>query len=227
MSRLASLTGPSSRLWVKVGSREIRSDDAAITEELAGNQVQVTNLSGSPVYASLSVTGRNSSGTPARSDGMKVSVRYASPEGTVLDPASISQGTDFTATVTVTNTSPYEDLSNVAMTMAIPSGWEIVRSGPEPVIDSHNSFDYNDIRDDRSIWYFSLDRGLSKTFKTRLRAAYRGTFRQSSADLCTMPVQVLPLQAGQLKSHGDEDLEESRDCRSRRPGGVVSCVSSA
>ena len=50
MSRLASLTGPSSRLWVKVGSREIRSDDAAITEELAGNQVQVTNLSGNPVY---------------------------------------------------------------------------------------------------------------------------------------------------------------------------------
>ena len=176
MSRLASVTGPSSRLRVKVGSREIRSDDAAITEELSGTQVQVTNLSGNPVYASLSVTGRSSSGTPARADGMKVSVRYASPDGTVLDPASISQGTDFTAIVTVTNTSPYEDLSNVAMTMAIPSGWEIVRSGPEPVIDSHNSFDYNDIRDDRSIWYFSLDRGLSKTFKTRLRAAYRGTF---------------------------------------------------
>jgi len=67
----------------------------------------------------------------------------------------------------------------MALTEIIPSGWEIYNErifGRENSIASQNSFTYNDIRDDRSIWYFDLPIGSAKIFKLKLRAAYEGEF---------------------------------------------------
>jgi len=65
----------------------------------------------------------------------------------------------------------------VALSQVIPSGWEIINERlTGAVVASQNAFDYNDIRDDKSIWYFNLHRGTSKTFKLKLRAAYEGQY---------------------------------------------------
>ncbi len=74
-----------------------------------------------------------------------------------------------------------KEIRSLALTYAIPSGWEIWN---ERMVNDHTSElgDYTDIRDDRISWYFSLDVGQSRTFTVRLRAAYCGR--------CLMPPTV-------------------------------------
>ena len=91
-------------------------------------------------------------------------------------PNDIPQGTDFTAIMTVSNVSGVKDYTNLALTEAIPSGWEIFNdrlvSGESGKVD----YSYRDIRDDRVIWFFDLPKGTSKTFRVKLHAAYEGEY---------------------------------------------------
>ena len=69
---------------------------------------------------------------------------------------------------------------NLALTAVFPSGWEILndRIGEEEV--ASDDADYRDIRDDRVCTYFDLPAGKEKVFRTRLSAAYTGTFHHPS-----------------------------------------------
>jgi uncharacterized protein YfaS (alpha-2-macroglobulin family) len=107
---------------------------------------------------------------------LTLSVKYLGENGKPLDPASLAQGTEFSMTVTVGNASAAREVRSLALTAAVPSGWEIYNdrllggtAGDDPVT-------YRDIRDDRIIWYFDLDKGASKTFRAKLRAAYEGEY---------------------------------------------------
>lgn len=42
--------------------------------------------------------------------------------------------------------------------------------------DSNNTYTYRNIRDDRVLTYFNLNKGQYKTFTIRLQASYAGTF---------------------------------------------------
>jgi len=142
-------------------------------------EISVRNRSEGPIYASLLTVNRVSfdKKVPASAHGLRIEARYCGPDGSNIDPSSIRQGTDITAKVTVFNTGGYEDYSNLALTWTIPSGWEICNerlSGNSG--DTDNSYNYNDIRDDKSIYYFYLPKHTSKTFTLRLRAAYQGVF---------------------------------------------------
>ena len=108
----------------------------------------------------------------------------------------MKQGTDFKATVTVSNISGVTDYTGLALTFPIPSGWEIfngrmfnagsteaadgdygVGSGLDSGTGSGSAqYDYMDIRDDRTMIYFDLPKGTRKKFTIRLRAAYEGQF---------------------------------------------------
>ena len=59
----------------------------------------------------------------------------------------------------------------------MPSGWEIFN---ERLYGGSSSdaagFNYQDIRDDRVIWYFDLPVGTRKVFKVRLQASYEGVY---------------------------------------------------
>ena len=113
----------------------------------------------------------------AKSSGIKLDVRYLGVDGSTISPASIRQGTSFTASIKVTNLNQMDDVWNLALTEMIPSGWEIMNermTGQD--VPSSGKYDYLDIRDDRNIFYFSLPRGESKEFRIKLRAAYEGKF---------------------------------------------------
>ena len=62
----------------------------------------------------------------ARSNGLGLKVSYCGMDGKTLNPSSLVQGTEFTAIITVTNHNSVRDCDNVALTQAIPSGWEII-----------------------------------------------------------------------------------------------------
>lgn len=140
--------------------------------------VKVKNNSRGMVYATLvsKHTAKNGEILPARSSGLRLSVRYHDADGRSVDPSSIQQGTEFYADITVTNLNAGLDLSDMALTMRIPSGWEIFNdrlfAGSEP----SSAYSYFDIRDDRAVWYFDLKKSASKVFTLRLTASYTGDF---------------------------------------------------
>jgi len=179
MDRLASKV-ENDVIEVAINGEKVKSSKSVYSRTLDGSTGSVTikNETDGELHATVVTTGRIPAGVqvPAKSSGFRLSVTY-SANGNVINPASIAQGTEFTAAITVTNTNNLEDYTNVALTEMIPSGWEIINERLAGlVVASQNSYDYNDIRDDRTTWYFSLPRGKSKTFKLKLRAAYEGQY---------------------------------------------------
>ena len=138
----------------------------------------VKNNSDGVVYATLITSSVPGSGVKneSRGNGISMNVTYTSSSGKVLNPAEIAQGTDFTVTITVGNSSPMRDYTYLALTEVVPSGWEIFNDRLFSPGETNGGYSNRDIRDDRVIWYFNLPRGRSKTFKVNMRAAYEGEF---------------------------------------------------
>lgn len=173
-------------LKATVNSDKAESAKSVYTKSIdtGTGEVNVRNLSGGDIYAVLTTRRQPApEEASAASSGLSIRVSYSDLSGEELDPQSIRQGTDFTATVTVSNTSGTDDYTNLALSLRIPSGWEIFNTrlfgnGQEDV-QAH--IQYNDIRDDMAVYYFNLPKGKSATFTTRLHAAYQGTFIIPSA----------------------------------------------
>jgi uncharacterized protein YfaS (alpha-2-macroglobulin family) len=116
---------------------------------------------------------------PEISNGLKLTVQYTDMSGAAVNVTDIQQGSDFIAVVRIANTNPAADYLNLALTHIIPSGWEIfnerlTNDESNPAVS--DSYTYRDIRDDRVLTYFDLERGRSKEIKVRLQASYAGSF---------------------------------------------------
>ena len=117
--------------------------------------------------------------SPAVNNNLKMTVEYTDFDHKTLNPAQLKQGTDFSVTLKITNTSGATTYTNLALTHILPSGWEIfnTRLGNE---SGGQDFDagitYQDIRDDRVLSYFDLAPGKSITVAIRVQAAYLGRF---------------------------------------------------
>ena len=101
-------------------------------------------------------------------DGLKLTVTYTLPDGTPIDPFNIEQGTDFIVSTYVANLSATTNYTNLALTQIFPSGWEIH-------VDRIDGF-YQDFRDDRIYSYLYQGRSTTSVLRTRVTAAYKGTF---------------------------------------------------
>lgn len=106
---------------------------------------------------------------------LSLDVHYYNTEGKQLDVSTLSQGTEFIAEVTVTNPSKKRTYREMALTHIFPTSWEI---------HNHRLFDgggfgkspeYQDLRDDRVLSYFSLAPEQSITIRIALSATYQGT----------------------------------------------------
>lgn len=114
---------------------------------------------------------------PAMSNNLRIEIKYTDLNGAPISVENIKQGTDFMAMVIVGNISGTTDYSNLALTHIIPSGWEIYNDRiMNPEVVSAKNYTYQDIRDDRVLTYFDLQRGESKKFIVRMQATYAGNF---------------------------------------------------
>lgn len=119
-----------------------------------------------------------SEGIPEQSDnsvannGINLSVSFASAQGRPLTVDRLEQGTDFTAIVTVENTSAIR-LNELAINQMFPTGWEIVGLKNDA---SSSKADFQDVRDDRVHTFFDLAPKEKKTFRIMVNAAYAGKF---------------------------------------------------
>lgn len=183
LSRLADKVG-SGNLTAQISQGgdpvPVKSAKSAVSVSLDSKkgEVDVTNQTDGSLYATLvtSSTPQHGETIQARSSGISLNVNYLSAGGTTVSPYSIPQGTDFIAVLTVSNVSGVKDYSNLALTEAIPSGWEIFNDRLTGGESAGTDYTYRDIRDDKVVWFFDLPKGTAKTFRVKMHAAYEGEF---------------------------------------------------
>lgn len=184
MSRLADKVGDST-IEVELsgagsGKTKTAKSTYMVNLDPAAGTLEVKNLASDPVYVTLQGRAPMAFDKPvaAKASNISISVKYTDMAGKSINPASLKQGQDFRATVTVANTAATPGArQNLALTEIIPSGWEIFN---ERLFDQASEqaagYDYKDIRDDRVIWYFDLPASGKKEFTVRLQAAYAGEY---------------------------------------------------
>lgn len=138
--------------------------------------VHIKNRGTKSIYVSLiSKTVPFVDNRPSINHKLKVEVMYTSMDGKKIDVAKLKQGTDFMAIIRIYNTDLTQDYTNLALTHILPSGWEILNERMLQA-ETGNTYTYQDIRDDRVLTYFDLQRGKSIVVKVRLQATYCGSF---------------------------------------------------
>ncbi len=151
------------RLFQKVPTREAQT--------VLENGV-LTNNSEGTVYVTVATTSREAQ--PASSNGLGIEVSYVDADGAPVNANALAQGTRFTARIKVQSKQVGRDLQNLALSLNVPSGWEIVND--RMAGGAEDGYDHKDIRDNAVRWYFALPAGRFKTFSVQLRAAYEGRF---------------------------------------------------
>ncbi len=149
---------------------------------------KVENKGAKPVFVRLIRRGKPIEGFDiAAENKIKMNVNYTDRAGNNIDISKLKQGTNFEAIVTITNPGFNVDFNELALTQIFPSGWEIVNTR----LDDSSSpvklnVDYTDIRDDRVMNYFDLNRNSKITFQIILQAAYQGRFYLPATQLEAM-----------------------------------------
>jgi len=139
--------------------------------------IKVTNKSREMIFARMVKTGTPLPGTEeAITSNLDVKVEYLDLDNNPVDIGTLKQGTDFKAVFYVKNPGRLGYYKTLALTSIFPSGWEIHNERLFSVSEVNELFDYQDIRDDRVMTYFSLASNRSKQFTIRLNAAYSGRF---------------------------------------------------
>jgi uncharacterized protein YfaS (alpha-2-macroglobulin family) len=163
---------------VSYADKEVEVEEASGIENMnipvEAGEVIVKNNGGKPVYLSLTNAWQPSSDeiVHAMASGASVSVSYSDVNGNPVDVKEMKQGTEFHAEFKVRKKDDI-DSESMALTFALPSGWEILNDRIHGVDEAGCTMD---IRDDRVCMYFRLNSLESKSFKVRLRAAYEGEY---------------------------------------------------
>lgn len=189
MGRLADqLSGTLDFTWTLNGKQQpaVKSAKAVLETNIPtsprNGKITVKNLGKGAISADLiSRTQLLNDTLPAIANNLRLEVKYVNGDGNgnPVNIIDMKQGTDFMSIITVANISGTTDYNNLALTHIVPSGWEIYNERmilPDTPQAASGKFDYQDIRDDRVLTYFSLRQGESKTFTIRLQASYAGAF---------------------------------------------------
>ncbi len=142
--------------------------------------LQVKNEGEGSVFAVLQETGIPVAGKEEKiRKDLFMDVKYTDTQGNQIDPKRLIQGTDMIVEIKVTHPGIRGDYSEMALTQIMPSGWEIRNTRLNEVPGTENnqeSFEYQDIRDDRVYTYFDLERKESKVFRIQVNATYTGKY---------------------------------------------------
>lgn len=160
--------------WQKVTSKkpvwqfDLQGDQAsAVSFKNSGNAVVFARVISDGIPAVMDET--------ESANGLDMTIVYEDMAGKTIDPASITQGTDFKVKVTIKNTGnmQYDEL---ALHQVFPSGWEIHNTRLTGATAGGDKAEYQDVRDDRVYTFFDLPQGKSKTFHVLLNASYLGRY---------------------------------------------------
>ncbi|MBW1295193.1 alpha-2-macroglobulin family protein [Aquimarina litoralis] len=144
---------------------------------LKNNKLVLKNNKDNTIFVQLATSGILPVGQEkVIQSNFKAIVDYKNREGKIIDITQLSQGTDFVAEVTITNTTGSK-VKDIALTEIFPSGWEVVNTRFTDFGSFRtNKVTYTDIRDDRVNFYFDLKPRESKTVTLLLNASYLGKY---------------------------------------------------
>lgn len=143
--------------------------------------INIENRGRQPVYARLVTSGTPlPGGESVQNSGIRLNATYLDSENRIVDPDLPALGEDMSVIISVRNTG-LERLENIALVFRAPSGWEIsnmrlAEQGELISFPESSPFDYQDIRDDRVMTYFSLAYGEEKAFRIYFNKTYDGAF---------------------------------------------------
>ena len=141
---------------------------------VSGNTENVTveNCGKTDIFVSLLATHRPAAGepVPACSSGVVLSVKYVDMRGKEIAVSRLKQGDEFIARISVKKSAG--DSESMALTFAVPSGWEIWNDR----LIGNGSGERYDIYDDRICLYFPAKIWEKHEFSVRLRAAWCGKY---------------------------------------------------
>lgn len=150
-------------------------------EGWAGQNITFQNLSGDVLFVRTSITAQPKDyENLTDSKHLNIQVKYTDTGGKPIDISRLKRGTDFIASVTVTNPGSIgRNLEEMALSQIFPSGWEIQNSRLNDFGDflKNDYSEYRDIRDDRIYTFFDLyGNGAKVTYSTMLTATYPGVY---------------------------------------------------
>ncbi|WP_081804649.1 MG2 domain-containing protein [Dokdonia sp. PRO95] len=153
-----------------IALRDIKTQDGA-------NEIIIKNAKNSTVFIRLVQSGKLPLGKElVDQKNLQVKTTFYNLAGEVMSINNLQQGEEFTAKITVSNTSR-DYVDNVALTQIFPSGWEIVNTRfTDAQGGTAGSARYTDIRDDRVQFYFDMSKTSTRTFTVRLNASYLGDY---------------------------------------------------
>lgn len=146
--------------------------------EKENNDFSLKSTGGKMLYVRLVNKGVPEAGKETEaSSNIKMDIKYTYLNGQTINVTNIPQGTDFVATVIITNTTGFKTLNNVALSQIFPSGWEIINSRLYSVsLGQESYFTYRDIRDDRVLTYLDMYNRSIYTYRIMLNASYEGSY---------------------------------------------------
>jgi len=154
--------------------------DMGLNKSFNKGAFQIKNNGKNILFARIILQGIPAQGDMTSSqNGLTLSAAYFTTDGKKVDPATLPQGINFIAEVTVSNPGIRGTYNQLVITQIFPSGWEIINSRMSEVAQTGtqaSSFTYQDVRDDRVNTYFDLEPNHSKTFRIMLNSTYLGRF---------------------------------------------------
>ncbi len=149
------------------------------TKVVDAYDVKIKNDGNDDIYTSISLTGMELRDESAAIDSdLKMQVNYLDDGFKKISPDEIGKGSDFIIEYTITHPGLRASYENMALTAIFPSGWEILnqRLKENSNFNSGDVADYMDVRDDRVMLYFDIDKGAKKTFRFKVNATYEGRY---------------------------------------------------
>jgi alpha-2-macroglobulin len=158
-------------------TRDITRERLSAPKKLKAGKLRIKNMGSNTLYLEVFVEGQPVAGNEKQfASHLNMDVQYTDLEGNRINPAKISQGTDFYAIVSIGHPGVLGPYKEMALSQIFPSGWEIINKRMEYDEYFEFQFDHQDIRDDRVLTYFGLQKGHETVVKVQLNAAYKGRF---------------------------------------------------
>lgn len=167
--------------WQGEKAREVEAAVPFFQQEFlpfAGGErtLLVTHPGQGTLYVTATVGGiPPAGGEQAHENNLRLEVVTRDARENAIDTARLAQGGDVKVEISVTNLSK-QKLHNLALSHIVPAGCQIANPRLFTGEAGSGYYDYQDVRDDRILTYFSLEAGAKKTFTAVLNASYGGRF---------------------------------------------------
>lgn len=168
----------------------LKIDDQAYT--INQNQMQIFSFNdekaivsaNKDIFVSFGVEGVKASENPAFSNKISLDRAFYDEKGNKISPSEIGSGQTFYMRISVSLNEGANYVSNIALTQILPSGWEVSNTlldDNTPSFIKNSNYDFIDVRDDKIMWFFGLNKNRTHHFYIKLNAITPGSYTLSGA----------------------------------------------